>query len=66
VGPTDQSTNPVGVGRVRVLDAQSGRVLDTVPVARSPGAIAIDERVGHVFVTNYYDGTVSMLDESRL
>jgi YVTN family beta-propeller protein len=66
VGPTDQSSNTVGVGRVRVLDAESGRVLNTVPVGQSPGAIAIDERFGHVFVTNYHDGTVSVLDASRL
>jgi DNA-binding beta-propeller fold protein YncE len=65
VGPTDQSSNPMGVGRVRVLDAESGRVLYTVPVGKSPGAIAVDARVRHVFVTNYHDGTVSVLDESR-
>jgi DNA-binding beta-propeller fold protein YncE len=66
VGPTDQSSNALGAGRVRMLDARSGRVLDTVLAGHSPGATALDERVGHVFVTNYHDATVSVLDESHL
>jgi hypothetical protein len=31
-----------------------------------PGTSDAREGVGRVFVTNYHDGTVSVLDESRL
>jgi len=57
---------------VGVLDARSGAVLRSIPVGPSPMALAVDARLGHVFVVNYGpadasrsplgNGNVSMLD----
>jgi len=42
-----------GPGSVRVLDAWSGTVVDTIAVGFNPQAIQIDERTGRAFVLNY-------------
>jgi YVTN family beta-propeller protein len=47
---------------VSVLDARSGALLRTVVPGALPSALAVDERSGHVFVTNSGDDTVSVLD----
>ncbi len=57
-GPLDNgyggSGNPLGAraGSVSVLDATTGQVLRTQPVGRGPALIAVDERLGRVFVVN--------------
>ncbi len=57
-GPLDSgyggSGNPLGAsaGSVSVLDATTGQVLRTQPVGRGPTLIAVDERLGRVFVVN--------------
>jgi len=50
-------------GVVRVLDGWSGRVLRTVHVGAE--GVAVDERIGHAFVVNPADNSVSMLDATR-
>ncbi len=50
---------------VRVLDARTGRLVQTVSVGRGPQALAVDERLARVFVANLGDGTVSIVDERR-
>lgn len=47
---------------VQVLDSRSGTLLRTVRVGQSASALAMDTRLGHVFVANMGDGSVSMLD----
>ena len=37
-------------------------LVDTVTVGVSPSSVAVDPRTHHVFVTNWGDNTVSMLD----
>jgi hypothetical protein len=39
------------VGRVRVLEGQTGRLLHTVAVGTDASALALDERMGDAFVT---------------
>jgi len=57
-GPLDSgyggSGNPLGssAGSVSVLDATTGHVLRTQTVGRGPALIAVDERLGRVFVVN--------------
>jgi len=48
---------------VRVLDARTGRLVQTVSVGRGPQALAVDEPLARVFVANLGDGTVSIFDE---
>jgi len=61
-GPYDPYGNPVGVGTVRALDARDGRTVRDVRVGYAPGALALDERTGHLFVVNRSERMVSMLD----
>src|ERR671933_2022024 len=56
---------PLNPDRVDVLDAHSGRHVRTVAVGRGTHAVAVDERSGHVFVTNALDNSVSMVDARR-
>jgi YVTN family beta-propeller protein len=53
--------------RVDVLDARSGRRVRAIAVGRGAAgrgthALAVDERSGHVFVTNALDNSVSVVD----
>lgn len=50
---------------VRVLEARTGRLVQTVRVGRGPQALAVDERLARVFVANLGDGTVRIFDERR-
>ncbi len=50
-----------GRGSVTMLDARSGRVLRSVAVASDPHYIALDERLGRVYVLSY-DTTLSVVD----
>lgn len=43
---------PIGAGRVAVLDARSGRLRRTIPLTGIPAGIAVDERLGRVYVAN--------------
>jgi YVTN family beta-propeller protein len=61
VGAMDSAGNPLGPGRVSVLDTRSGAVLRTVPVGLAPGDVAVDERAGRAFVLNL-GGTVHVTD----
>jgi len=57
------SWSPVGLnGSVSMLDARTGLIVRTVAVGRMPGALAIDERTGRVFVVNRQSNSVSVLD----
>ncbi len=49
-----------GAVAVSMLDQQSGRVLRTLYLGRSPAALAVDERTHHVFLSTVH--TVAMLD----
>jgi len=49
-----------GAVAVSTLDQQSGRVLRTLYLGRSPAALAVDERTHHVFLSTVH--TVAMLD----
>jgi YVTN family beta-propeller protein len=48
---------------VNVLDEATGRIVRVIPVGLAPTRVAIDERLGRVFVTNQNDNTVRMVDE---
>jgi YVTN family beta-propeller protein len=61
VGAMDSAGNPLGPGRVSVLDTRSGTVLRTVPVGLAPGDVAVDERAGRALVLNL-GGTVHVPD----
>jgi DNA-binding beta-propeller fold protein YncE len=64
VGAMDSAGNPLGPGRVSVLDTRSGAVLRTVPVGLAPGDVAVDERAGRALVLNL-GGTVHVTDAWR-
>jgi len=49
---------------VTVLDTRDGRVVRVVRVAPTAG-VAVDERAGHAFVTDWDKDSVSMLDARR-
>ena len=53
---------PTGAGFLHMLDARTGASLSTVALGIAPGAIAVDERYGHVFVSQVggHDGYGSM------
>jgi YVTN family beta-propeller protein len=61
VGAMDGTGNPLGPGRVSVLDTRSGAVLRTVPVGLAPSDVAVDERAGRALVLNL-GGTVQVTD----
>jgi YVTN family beta-propeller protein len=44
-----------------VLDVKTQRAT-TIPVGTIPSAVAVNEKTGQVYVTNYDDGTVSVID----
>jgi YVTN family beta-propeller protein len=48
--------------QVVMLDALSGRILHTAPLAGAPQGIAVDSRARRVLVTNPGDSTVDILD----
>jgi DNA-binding beta-propeller fold protein YncE len=52
IGATDGDGIPRGNGSVALLDAATGAVLRTVGVGVAPGALAVDERSGHVLVVD--------------
>lgn len=58
----DALYGPGSPGSVSVLDARSGRLLQTTLVGHGPGALAVDAVTGRVVVTNRGDQTVSVLD----
>jgi DNA-binding beta-propeller fold protein YncE len=45
------------------MDAGTGLLLRSVFVGTEPRAVAIDDHIARVFVSNYADGTVSVIDE---
>jgi len=51
---------------VVVLDTETGRVRAQIGVGRSAVALAVDEQRGRLFVANEDDGTVSVIDTTRL
>jgi len=53
--------NKQGSGYVSVLDLATGTLRASISVGRTPAAVAVDERTGHVFVANLDDDTVSVL-----
>ncbi len=61
-GPYDPYGGPAGIGIVRALDARDGRTMRDVRVGYAPGALALDEQTGHLFVVNRSERAVSMLD----
>jgi DNA-binding beta-propeller fold protein YncE len=50
-----------GPGSVSMLDAHTGRVLRTVRISADPHHIALDERIGRVYVLSD-DSTLSVID----
>lgn len=53
-GTSDNNGYSIGIMSISVLDARTGAVIRTVPVAANlnPATIAVDERHGRVFVTS--------------
>jgi len=47
---------------LRIVDEQTGAILHTVPVGRSPVAVGADQQTGTVFVANRGSDTVAMID----
>lgn len=71
VDGTTRRTFIAGAGLVYVLDLDKNALVRTVHTGNSsanpltsptPAILAVDRRAGHVFVANYVDGTVDMLD----
>src|SRR5205085_2294299 len=50
---------------VSVISPDDGRVVATVPVGRTPGAVAVSPDGGRVYVANQGDGTISVLDATQ-
>jgi YVTN family beta-propeller protein len=51
-----------GTGDVRVLDAATGRQLETIPVGHVPRGISFSADGSRLFVTNSWDDTVNVID----
>jgi len=51
---------------VSTFDARTGSLRSTQLVGHGPSALAVDKRTGRVFVANYGDNTVNVLDIARL
>jgi len=51
-----------GTGEMRVLDAASGRTLQTTPVGRQPRGISFSTEGRRIFVVNSWDDTVTVID----
>ena len=49
---------------LRVVDAQSGKLLSTTTIGRSPRGIALSHDGGRIYVTNSWSDTVSVIDAS--
>jgi YVTN family beta-propeller protein len=49
-------------GEVRVLDAATGRTLQTIPVGREPRGFSLSPDGTRLFVTNSWDDTVTVID----
>lgn len=54
---------PLGEGLLVTVDTEELRVLCTVPVGASPGATAVDEVTGAVYVASRVEGTISEIQE---
>lgn len=50
---------------VRVVDAQSSKVVVTIPVGRAPRGIALSPDGSRLYITNAWSDTVSVIDASR-
>src|SRR5579872_3667057 len=50
---------------VRVVDAQSSKVVATIPVGHVPRGIALSPDGSRLYVTNAWPDTVSVIDTSR-
>lgn len=50
-GPLNHSGASLGAGSVSVLDAATGRLVQTIAAGHGPMKVAVDERNGHVFVS---------------
>lgn len=61
-GPQDVFGRYSGNGLVRIVALSSGRIVHSATVGAEPVAAAVDERSGHVFIANYADRSVSVLD----
>lgn len=55
-----------GSDEVRVVDAQSAKVIASIPVGRQPRAIAISPDGRRAYVTNSWNDTVSVIDTVAL
>ena len=51
---------------VRVVEAQSGKVVSSVPVGRTPRGIAMSSDGHRLYVTNAWSDTVSVIDTATL
>jgi len=47
---------------VSVIDASTRTVTATVPVGQNPGGVAVDPGTHTVYVTNFDDNTVSVIE----
>ena len=51
---------------VRVVDMQSGKVINSIPVGRMPRGIALSPDAQHLYITNAWSDTVSVIDTTAL
>ena len=47
-----------------MINEATGAVTATIPVGSGPSGVAVDPAAGTVYVTNNYDGTVSVINEA--
>jgi YVTN family beta-propeller protein len=48
-------------GTVSVINGRNGTVTSTIDVGSNPVAVAVSPQTGKIYVTNYDDGTVSVI-----
>ena len=53
--------SPPPVGRLTAVDLDNRTIIDSVEIGRGPHALAIDEASSRVYVTNYADDTVTVV-----
>jgi YVTN family beta-propeller protein len=56
------STGTTSLGAVLVFERNEKELVETIPVGRFPDSIAINPQGTKLFVTNSFDGTVSVID----
>jgi len=60
------TSNSTGMDSLVVISGSTNAVLGSVPVGSGPANVAVDTNTNMIYVSNQYDGTVSVIDGTSL